>query len=427
MKISLPPVFFSWTKYGTRYGSGEDYDEQGQNQDDNDDSGNGCGGFGGEYYWYMGRTQCFKANVAYSLYGVLKNENPTQKDGSYCHKETYINSFFTTFGVESFAGPTGLGVDTANSYCTSSDPGNGGQQAYYDDAKVDDDYLDDSYQFYDYASYESYGTGCSKDGKFVTDMYQGAFCHGHNYVETLDTLDSFNEAMESFECTEIYSASDQQDRNLGDNDDYDFEEMEAVYILSFSKSCSLRQYPNDCPDPYGLKKQYSKKIVGELEYKTGIFRDVGTKLLKACSWLSILGGLYFILAALVVRRRHARRVKRLDKKSKRKRRRSKNKVLKSNADEASSPASTDKASPSSPSNLSNNRSRSYTTETDQGLQTEAHSSADFDNQSAVSDAEPTDTTSSQGRIVVADLVSPPAERKPRFSLRNFSRKRTGQC
>lgn len=38
-----------WSKYGTRYGSGQNYDEQGA--DNEEEFENGCGGYGGEYFW----------------------------------------------------------------------------------------------------------------------------------------------------------------------------------------------------------------------------------------------------------------------------------------------------------------------------------------------------------------------------------------
>jgi len=231
----------------------------------------------------------------------------SKKKGSYCHAGTYINSFFTTFGVESFAGPMGLGVDTANSYCTSNAEGggDGGENQNYQDVAADDDYLNDDYQYYNYGQYSSYGTGCSVAGKFVTDSYDGAFCHGSNYKETLNTLDSFNEAMESFECTQIYSASgsNNQDERRTEEEEYDFEEMDAVKILSFSKSCSLSQYPQDCPDPYGKKKIYAARIQRALEYKTGKSRYLGTKLMKAFAWLSLLGSFALLVGAFAIDRR----------------------------------------------------------------------------------------------------------------------------
>lgn len=259
----------------------------------------------------MGKTQCFKANVAFSLYGVLKGSNSGMSRGSYCHSGSYINSFFTTFGVESFAGPLGLGVDTANSYCTNEE-GDGDGDQDWQDAVADDDYLDDGFNYYNYHTYSSYGTGCSADGKFVTDSYNGAFCHGSNYKETLNTLDSFNEAMETLECSQIYSASNdnnndnQNRRRAEENEGYNFEEMNAIQILSFSKSCSLSQYPQDCPDPYGKKKKWSAKIERALEYKTGKNRDAGTKAMRAFAYLSLIGGLAFLVATFAILRRRKR-------------------------------------------------------------------------------------------------------------------------
>ena len=288
----------------------------------------------------MGRTQCFKANVAYSLYGILKNDNDYNDNNdndnvdntaaaNACRKDTYINSFFTTFGVESFAGPLGFGVNTANSYCTAVAPNDENNMylnddAAYADVVVDDDYLDDgNYQFYNYAAYSSYGTGCSADGSFVTDAYSGAFCHGSNYLETTNTLDSFNQAMESLECTQIYDASNNSNNNNNNNNnngrqlennnnnnnqnDIDFEELQAVYILAYSKSCSLRQYPQDCPDPFGLKKKYANQMNAALAYKTGANRDIGTKLIKTFTSLSFMTGVFFLLISLVLHRRNRRR------------------------------------------------------------------------------------------------------------------------
>ena len=299
-----------WTKYGTRYGSGQNYDEQGADQDDADDEGdNGCGGWGGEYFWYMGRTQCFKANVAYSLYGILKDGGDSSKEA--CRKANYINSFFTTFGVESFTGPLGMGTDDYNSQCTAVEPenggdgdGDGGGDNYYEYAAADDDYLDDQYQFYNYQAYTSYGTGCSDKGKFVLDQYSGAFCHGRNYQETLDTLDTFNSAIESQECTQIYADGDgYEEPEDEDGDGYEFDNMGGVYLLSFSKSCSLRQYPKDCPDPHGLKRKYANTLERAFAFKTGSQRNVGNKVMVAFSYIFLALGLAcWVLSYLILNR-----------------------------------------------------------------------------------------------------------------------------
>jgi len=308
-----------WSKYGSRYGKGQDYDEQGaqQNQDDDDngegdgdanggdgDYDNGCGGWGGEYFWYMGRTQCFKANVAYSLYGIMK-EKSKAVDGSPCQEATYINSFFTTFGVESFSGPLGMGTDDANSQCTSEQPEDYEEVENYSYYQADDDYLDDNFYFYNWEAYMSYGTGCSAEGTFVKDSYQGAFCKGRKYVETLDTLDDVNANLEAIQCTQIYSSENDQGYNAQDYTDddsyFDFDQMDAIELLAFSKSCSLRQYPHDCPDPYGLKSVYAKNT----EASTGIHMTAA-RVMNAVSYICLALGLGCWVAAYMVTRKGRR-------------------------------------------------------------------------------------------------------------------------
>jgi hypothetical protein len=290
--------------YGPRYGTGEsyEYNQDGGGGGDDVRESHGCGGDGGQYFWYMGRTQCFRANVAFSLYGILEGQSHS---GKACQKSTYINSFFTSYGVESFGGPLGLGVDTANSYCTTQEADEG-QDKYYDAGKIDDDYLSDNVQFINYMAYTSIGTGCAA-GRFVTDKYTGAFCHGDLYQETVDTLDSFNAAIESLGCTQIYSSS--RRRELQEYQNYDFAEMDAVKILSFSTVCDIRQYPDDCPDPYGKKIQYTQNLERALS-QTSI-TTVPHKAMQIVTYifagLFAFAGLLFMAAAYNVRRKAVRK------------------------------------------------------------------------------------------------------------------------
>ena len=266
------------------------------------------------------------------------------KGGSFCHKESYINSFHTTFGAESFAGPLGLGIDTANSYCTTNGYQDGndneGDDAAYAEAQVDDDYLGDDYVFYNYADdFTSQGTGCSASGAFVIDNYNGAFCNGQEYNSTINRLDDFNALLHNVDCQQIYDSSNYnnddhrqlklalgEDQGIADSDkkergleqeDYDFENMAAVQILSFSKSCSLSQSPYDCPDPYGRKRLYAKNIQHALTYKTGSRRDMGTKALNISAWIALvaaiglMAGAYWVwddMEELELKRRRRRRM-----------------------------------------------------------------------------------------------------------------------
>ncbi|KAI2496340.1 hypothetical protein MHU86_18167 [Fragilaria crotonensis] len=286
-----------WSKYGGRYGNNQD-----DNGDQNIDVNNGCGGDGGEYFWYLGQTQCFRANVAYSLYGVLKGASHS---GNFCQKSTYINSFFTTYGIESFGGPLGLDIDTANSYCTTQEPENGQNEYYVDE--IDDDYLSSNAEFINYQAYTSFGTGCSA-GKFVTDKYSGAFCRGDLYIETLDTLDSFNSAIESLGCTQIYSRSNSGGRELEDND-YDFADQAAVSVLSFSTACDIRQYPQECPDPYGKKVEYASNMERSLSGIAMTSRSPMHTVTNFCAFLFVMFGLLFVAMAYNVHSKAARKSK----------------------------------------------------------------------------------------------------------------------
>lgn len=332
MPSSLPCFYHVLTyktlllQYGPRYGSGQNYDEQGEDAPDDDYPENGCGGFGGEYFWYMGRTQCFKANVAYSLYGVLTTDSDRlQNARNHCTKRTYINSFFTTYGPESFTGPLGLGVDTINSYCNIGDKPDS-LYANADDVAADDDYLDDGYLFYDYKSFTSYGTGCARDGSFVTDSYNGAFCHGKNQKKTLDRLKSFNSQLRSMKCTQIYDGSGEvydfegdgnnddadDDGGGGDGGGYNFANMDAVNLLAFSKSCSLRQYPNDCPDPFDIKRTYANRVQRAFWFRSPGSRHARVQnLLRAAASLLVVGG----LVALLMTYEMIQKVKEADKKT----------------------------------------------------------------------------------------------------------------
>ena len=125
----------AWAYYGQPYAEhkGDHKDDDGDDDGyGGEDSGAflGCAGQdGGDEYWYMGRKGCFRAQAAYSLYGV---PHDGFNAGTKCHKTTYINSFFTTLGVEAFAAPFGIDTTYGNSYCTAYD--SGGAAAYDDDA-----------------------------------------------------------------------------------------------------------------------------------------------------------------------------------------------------------------------------------------------------------------------------------------------------
>lgn len=132
----------------------------------------------------------FRANAAYSLYGILKNGNTQERDGTVCHKGTYINSFFTNRGVETLAYPFSV-FDDYGVVPTSQCGGDG-------DEERDRRELSGSQ---DGGAQESYGLGCY-NGQFVYGEYEGGSCGG-DIQAVSDYLETFNSNMEALQCVQV--------------------------------------------------------------------------------------------------------------------------------------------------------------------------------------------------------------------------------
>ncbi len=212
----------SWSEYGS-----------GENQQGGEQSG--CGGGGGsDEFWYLGRTQCFRANVAYSLFGVKKG----QSTDSPCSSSQYINSFFTTGGIESFGDNVGVayanyGVSTT---CTATFSGAEGDQAQGGDR--------DHNQLY-FPDYTSTTLGCSASGQFINATFQGAYCDGNHFLSNAGEFTDLNNDLGSLGCYQVYDSAGN-----------DF----ASNLLQDSASCSHTEYPTRCPDPYGVKRSRDQKL-----------------------------------------------------------------------------------------------------------------------------------------------------------------------
>ena len=220
-----------------------------ESDDDGEDSG--CNGDGdGDNSWYMGNTQCYRANVAYSLYGVQAGE---EVPASACRKKYYINSFFTKNGMQDLGSLLGLeNYGDATSQCTLSDDGNDGQDENNNNS------FQHNVQLYPNA--QSYTTYCSS-GKFITAMFSGAYCTGKGELELLNALTDLNDELDQVDCVLAYSADNYEnnrrfeEEESGDEDEGD-EEKSIYDLLSYSNSCSILEYPKVCPDPYGVKKSF---------------------------------------------------------------------------------------------------------------------------------------------------------------------------
>ena len=309
--FSFPLLLFPLeSSYSNYYFDG---DSEGNNQDDDSYYGKSVCAVadGGESdQWYLGQTQCFKANSAFSLYGILKDSSAEQKQGSYCHKGTFINSFFTTAGVETIAQTFGLGSyleandnggndgfvapSYPSSYCEWT-TGGGDQQGGGDD----DQYLSK------YTDATSYGTGCLNK-QFVLDQYAGALCNPARYTQTLDTFDSFNGDLESMGCFQIFDGSNYQEegegrRKLEDEEDFD--------LLSNSRACSVQLYPDECPDPYGLVKKYEHALDNALLTKTATMtlNPSSQQAMFAFSWIFLITGLAMMIGGFFIHKRSSNR------------------------------------------------------------------------------------------------------------------------
>jgi hypothetical protein len=197
---------------------------------------NGCGGDDNADMWYTGKTPCYRANVAFSLFGRPKGENITK---SPCSKGTYINSFFSTYGVGTFADSLGVDAGDASDDCVVYSEGD-------DDAAKNNDLSSENNVMLNPGS-SSYTTACAADGSFVQGLFKGAYCTNREYGSDLGTLSDWNSAVNDMECYRIYSSED--GINMASN------------LLLYSETCSKLEYPTTCPDPFHVKssKEYRPK------------------------------------------------------------------------------------------------------------------------------------------------------------------------
>lgn len=259
---------------------------------------NACGANNGDY-WYMGLSECFRANVAYSLYGVLQGE-----EDKGCNKNTFINSFFTTSGISTFtsymttAGAAFTaaedGAADISSDCQAVQNDNGGDQAAdgnTNNVKVN-------------AMSTSYGIGCAdKSNHFVMKTYGGAYCDEREVLEVTDTLDTFNNDLSQVNCIAIYDdaavandGNNQQNNNGGS----------ATDLLTYSEPCNVNLYSDQCPDPYGKLSRDARTSAQTMAFNEHPRREV---VKTVFSWLLMCFGLILIGTSALV---YFRKMKALD-------------------------------------------------------------------------------------------------------------------
>eukprot|EP00977_Amphora_coffeiformis_P026885 scaffold31414_cov183-Amphora_coffeaeformis.AAC.4 len=250
-----------------------------------EEDGNGCGyqQADDEQTWYMGLAPCYRANAAYSLYGVLKGEKDTG-----CNAKTYINSFFTTQGVETFtqymqyagtafsAGNDDAYAGGVSSVCAAEDSGAG-----YDDGY--------GYSHGDNigAGYSSYTVGCSAGGQYVEKTFAGQYCTESTDSKVTNELTAFNEDLSQIHCKSIYSSEQQGSYNQG---------ASPVEVLAVSRSCSVLEYPQACPDPHGKLIKYERR----LEDSTGFVHNKRKERARTIvAWMLLVIGLLLVLVSFL--------------------------------------------------------------------------------------------------------------------------------
>lgn len=272
-----------WSEYGTN----------------DSENGNACGVEGnGDENWYTGMTQCFRSNVAYSLYGVksgqqVHNRNP-------CSKHHYMNSFFTTDGFDSFL--EDLGMTDADDYGATTEC-----QNYDDDGNDDgDDYnyvqVDHGEQIFG----DSYSTttGCSAEGRFIQSTFQGKYCDGNHLVGYSNIYPNMNNDLEALGCYQIHGAQQQGNNNNNQDEDEDENQSIAVLLLTDSAACSYSLYPDTCPDPHNMKAKRDVQLyyaARAYQEKRGIERNF------IAGSVFLVFALIFLVQSCRIQRRIAKR------------------------------------------------------------------------------------------------------------------------
>jgi hypothetical protein len=287
-----------WSEFGDGYGCGDD-----NNHEVEDDA-----------TWYMGRTQCYRANVAYALYGIRSDDKRKKHPSNICKKRRYfINSFFTLNGMEDFGRTVGLanGGD-ASSYCTMEENENGENN---NNAEGDDN-VNQQRQHGEIinANAHSYTTYCTEHRKFVTALFGGSYCSDKRNLQSIDSLDALNSELDSMGCLLVYSedqentAEDDGDEAAVDHDDEkaaddqngegrrlstrNLEEHNANSglwdLLAYSNVCSLVESPYGCPDPFGAKKRFDLNASTSNSFR------------KQFMWLDWLTLVCFLLSIVLV-------------------------------------------------------------------------------------------------------------------------------
>lgn len=224
-----------------------------------------------EDYWWMGMQPCTGANVAFSLFGILTSESKFLPQQYHCNKARYINSFYTTDGLQTFMDMMGV-YNSSSPYYYNDMPSQMG-------CTINDEGIGIS-------------LGCSIHGAFILNEFNG-LCYKNNYLSTISVLEGLNqELINRMDCFLIYSSDGSVDY--------------ATDLLSKSSACQLG-LDQPCPDPYGVLQMYENNLI-DTEWKNKYFEKQRTEQKKFVCFLTLIsiGGALVILRIREMRKQHQR-------------------------------------------------------------------------------------------------------------------------
>jgi len=253
-----------WSEYGY-----SNYDDDGENRD-------------GDENWYQGRTTSFRANAAYSLYGIKRSLHfPGLRK---CSRHTYINTFITNNGADAILNITGRLSSTDDFY-------SGYGHAYCYEADNDDNERELGSGDQDNDNSLSTTMGCSLNGyKYAMAIFRGGYCDGKYFLNTTDSMKDYNKDMSSVKCDKIWDYSTAYNKRQR-------VDTPADYLLEESSSCSNYMYDGRCPDPYGVNKAYKKAI------SRGGGGTLIQPFFRVISWMALLVGLVLMGAAYYIKQK----------------------------------------------------------------------------------------------------------------------------
>jgi hypothetical protein len=242
--------------------------------DDTDDAYMGDNRDGDER-WYFYRTQDFCANAAFSLYGIRKED---QRRGNWrgCTGRHFINSYFTYGGADILlqaAGQVplvyydnnnqnaddGVTSNSNNAQCVQVD---GSDVTHYQTRQGDGNNNNNNnhnggheeeqeYVYMSTMGCSTTATSADTAATFVMARFEAETCNGNKYLDTLDTMESYNAQHDSIgQCHRIW---DVQWTNSNNNNN-------IVSLMKNAWTCDIDLYPNGCPDPFGQKAKYNHAL-----------------------------------------------------------------------------------------------------------------------------------------------------------------------